>query len=67
MKKYYVDKIGRYNGEHEVHVEECRCRPSEENCIYLGEFYSCRPAVEEAKKHFFRINGCYGCCKECHK
>jgi len=66
MDKYYVDKNAQPTGEHEVHKEGCRCMPLPENRIYLGEFYYCKGAVEEAKKHYFKVDGCYSCCNECH-
>jgi len=50
-----------------VHSEECKSLPNEDNRIYLGEFYWCRTAVEDAKKHYFKVNGCYACCNECHR
>ncbi len=66
MDKYYVDKNRQLEGEHEVHKEGCSWMPSDENRIYLGEFYMCRLAVEEAKKHYFMVDGCYACCRECY-
>jgi len=67
LKKYFVDKNRLPNGNHEVHSEECKSVPNEDIRIYLGEFYWCRTAVEEAKKHYFKVNGCYACCNECYR
>jgi hypothetical protein len=66
MKKYYVNKQEQSNGDHEVHDENCSYLPAAANRIYLGEFYTCHGAVVEAKKHYFKANGCYYCSKDCH-
>lgn len=66
MASYYVNKIPQPNGDHEVHVSTCAYLPSPSNREYLGEHYSCRPAVAEAKKKYRTANGCYWCSKECH-
>lgn len=66
MKKYYVNKKEQSNGDHEVHHEDCQYLPSLQNRIYLGEFSNCKPAVQEAKKHYTQVNGCKTCCNECH-
>lgn len=66
MASYYVNKQAQTNGDHEVHTSTCSFLPSKENRLYLGEFDSCQPAVEEAKKHFEQSNGCASCSSECH-
>ncbi|MDR6781909.1 hypothetical protein ABIE26_001602 [Pedobacter africanus] len=66
MRKYYVNKQTQSNGDHEVHDEDCYRLPTAENRLYLGEFYTCHSAVVEAKKHYFKSNGCYYCSKSCH-
>jgi hypothetical protein len=66
MKKYFVNKTRLASGEHEVHAEGCNSLAPEEERIFLGEYYFCKPAIEEAKKHYFKVNGCYACCNECH-
>ncbi len=53
MDSYYVNRNAQLNGDHEVHKEGCRYLPTAENRIYLGQFSSCREAVQEAKKHFY--------------
>lgn len=64
MASYYVNNVAQSNGDHEVHVSGCTYMPSDKK--YLGEFYSCGPAVTEAKKTYSRSNGCYWCCNTCH-
>jgi len=66
MAVYYVNKNAQDTGEHEVHEVGCSYLPHADNRIFLGEFRSCRPAVEEARKHFSNVDGCYYCSRECH-
>jgi hypothetical protein len=66
MSKYYVNKNAQDNGDHEVHIPSCSFFPASENRIYLGEFSTCPPAVEEAKRHYSQVNGCYYCSNPCH-
>jgi hypothetical protein len=66
MKKYYVNQNEQLNGDHEVHTEDCNYLPLPANRRYLGEFSSCEPAVQEAKKTYSTSNGCKTCCNACH-
>lgn len=66
MAKHYVNKNVQSNGDHEVHKEDCSWLPEVHNRIYLGNFESCRPAVQEARKHYGQVNGCYYCSSACH-
>lgn len=66
MPSYYVNKNAQNNGDHEVHTNTCSHMPESRNCQYLGEYPSCRLAVQEAKKTFQQSNGCYYCSRECH-
>lgn len=66
MARYFVNKNTQANGDHEVHREECLYLPLAHNRIYLGVFYSCYPAVAEARKYYVQVNGCYYCSRECH-
>jgi hypothetical protein len=66
MKKYYVNDRVQANGDHEVHVEDCRYLPFQQNRTYLGEFSNCKPAVVAAKSKHKQVNGCKTCCLECH-
>lgn len=63
---YYVNTIAQTTGEHEVHAENCRYLPDVTNRIYLGIFNSPREAVEEAKKYYSNVDGCYFCCYPAH-
>lgn len=63
--KYYVNKNAQSNGDHEVHTANCNYLPSDRK--YLGEFNNCNDAVNEAKKTYLKVDGCYWCCNSCHK
>lgn len=64
MARYYVNNKAQSNGDHEVHRTGCSYMPDDKR--YLGEHSNCQSAVIEAKKTYWRSNGCYYCCKECH-
>lgn len=66
MAQYYVNKHAQANGDHEVHKRGCTFIPNPENRIYLGDFVTCRGAVQEAKKHYVQTNGCFYCSRDCH-
>ena len=66
MASYYVNKNAQSNGDHEVHTTGCSFLPKIENRIYLGEFDNCKDAVEQAKKHYTQVDGCYYCSRDCH-
>ena len=67
MAKYYVNKNAQDNGDHEVHKYDCSWLPKPENREYLGDFSSCRGAVQKAKKKYPTADGCKWCSLECHK
>lgn len=66
MPRYYVNKNMQANGDHEVHTTGCSWMPEAHNRIYLGDFSACRAAVNEARKHYNQVNGCYYCSNACH-
>ncbi|TKF25127.1 hypothetical protein FCV52_13260 [Vibrio kanaloae] len=66
MARYYVNKNQQANGDHEVHKLGCSRMPLEHNRHYLGDFASCSPAVQAAKKVYFKSNGCFYCSNSCH-
>ncbi len=66
MDHYYVNDQPQITGEHEVHKEGCAWMPSIVNRSYLGCFPACQPAVIEARKKFFNVDGCFWCCRDCH-
>lgn len=66
MALYYVNKNAQDNGDHEVHVSGCEHMPEPENQLPLGDFASCGPAVEKAKKTYPQSNGCFFCSESCH-
>ena len=66
MATFYVNKNAQNNGDHEVHTTGCNFMPLAANRIHLGDFTSCRVAVQEAKKYYTQSNGCFFCSNECH-
>ena len=66
MAKYYVNQNAQANRDHEVHKQGCAYMPNQANCLYLGDYSSCQPAVREAKKTYREADGCFYCCNECH-
>lgn len=64
MAYYYVNQHAQANGDHEVHVAGCLFYPAD--TIYLGDYASCPPAIEQTKFYFYQSNGCYFCCNPCH-
>ncbi len=66
MASYYVNKNAQSNGDHEVHTTGCSFLPEPHNRIYLGEFSSCSSAVQEARRYYTRVNGCFYCSRPCH-
>jgi hypothetical protein len=66
MARYYVNKNTDNDGNHEVHVETCSWLPNSGNRIYLGDFTSCGPAKQEAKKYYATADGCAHCSSACH-
>lgn len=64
--KYYVNNHAQPNGDHEVHNETCPYLPSVLSKNYLGDFSSCKDAVEEAKRTYPTADGCATCSPSCH-
>jgi len=61
---YYVNHVAQANGDHEVHKTGCSFMPS--NAKNLGNHLTCKTAVVEAKKTYWKSNGCFFCSRECH-
>ena len=64
---YYVNKNAQTTGEHEVHREDCKWLPDDENRLYLGMFDNCKDAVKKAKETYPNSDGCFYCSEDCHK
>ncbi|PCF65706.1 hypothetical protein B4W74_00405 [Staphylococcus intermedius] len=67
LKSYYLNTEPQ-NNNYEVHSEECKYLPSFSNREFLGVFYNCSEAVNEAKRLHptLKIDGCFFCSIECH-
>lgn len=67
MAHYYVNDNAQANGDHEVHRDGCTYMPNPGNRTFLGDYYTCHPAVRVAQRKYPRTaNGCYWCSRECH-
>lgn len=64
--KYFVNKNSQNDGTHEVHNESCYRLPELANRIFLGSFNNGKQAVNEAKKYYSNVDGCFYCCGEAH-
>ncbi|SDS16177.1 hypothetical protein SAMN05216490_0649 [Mucilaginibacter mallensis] len=64
--RYYVNKRAQSNGDHEVHTENCIYLPNETDRQYLGDYSSCKPAVDKAKETYPSADGCKTCSRPCH-
>lgn len=64
MPSYYANRRQQAGGDTEIHTSKCRYFPKKG--LYLGDFETCQPAVEEARRFFASPNGCALCCPECN-
>ncbi len=62
MAHYYVSKLPKANGDHEVHASTCISLPRAEDRLALGYHESSRKAVEYAVLNFRQAAGCKSCC-----
>lgn len=69
MKSYYFNDNTDNHGYNEIHTEDCSYLPSALNRTYIGVFNSCHDAMSAAKAKYplKTFDGCYYCCRECHK
>lgn len=65
MSRHFVNDHAQPTGEHEVHKEGCGFTPILKTD--LGYHSNCQSAIEEAKKKYSNVDGCYYCCNPCHK
>lgn len=69
MNFYYFNNNTDNKGNHEVHTGDCSYLPLPSNRILIGYFSNCSDAIKEAKKKYpsKSFDGCYHCCRLCHK
>lgn len=69
MNHYYFNDNTDSNGYHEVHTETCSFCPSVPNRTYIGYFSDCSEAIQSATAKYphMSFDGCFFCCRECHK
>lgn len=66
MAGYYVNRTAQANGDHEVHRDGCYWLGLVINPEYLGDHFTCYPAVTEARRRGYHANGCAHCSPACH-
>jgi hypothetical protein len=68
MERFIVNKNAQPTGEHEVHSldKQCEHLPVLLNYHHLGVFGNCHEAINEAKKTYNNVDGCFYCANECH-
>ena len=67
MAAYYVNNRAQANGDHEVHRDGCYWLSLVIDRTFLGNFYSCGPAVQTARRYYpYTANGCAHCSPDCH-
>jgi len=69
MPNYCVNSNAQPDsGDHEVHdlASTQDCLPAEANQVALGNHPNCSDAVDEAKKYYDDVNGCFYCANDCH-
>lgn len=66
---YYFNNNTDANGYHEVHTDSCSYLPASQNRTLIGYYPDCSSAIQAAKASYpyRRFDGCYFCCRECHK
>lgn len=69
MNRYVINKNQQPSGEHEVHKTTCNRLPILQNQILLGDFFTCKDAINAARVKYpqNKIDGCYYCIPECHR
>ena len=66
MPLYYVSNEPNEEGAHVVHRSTCGYIPSGKKQTFLGNYTDVHDAVEEAKKIYPVIDGCFYCCYAFH-
>lgn len=69
MEFYYFNNNSDDKGNHEVHTGDCAHAPLPSNRTYIGYFSNCSDAIKAAKQMSpsKSFDGCYHCCRPCHK
>ena len=69
MQHYYFNQNTDAQGNHQVHAVGCSFLPNIENQTYIGYEPDCHAAIRRAiaNTNQTNFNGCYYCCKPCHK
>lgn len=63
MALYYVEKVPKVNGDHEVHSSICIALPRSEDRLALGFHHNGREAVDYARLSYRQAVLCKKCCE----
>ncbi len=59
---YYVDRVPRSTGEHQIHMSGC---PEFPKLFYhLGTFFTYQEALRDAEIYYDQVTSCVHCCRE---
>lgn len=71
MPIFYCNLHEDSHGLHEVHTSQCSYLPLPENRVEIGNFYTCREAIQALETanqgKGFTFDGCFYCCRPCHR
>lgn len=69
LKEYYFYNYEDEHGYHEIHSEDCKFLPLPENRTLIGSSSSCSSALMNAQIKYpdKKFDGCFYCCRECHR
>lgn len=68
MPRYYINRHAQDSGDNEVHQYGCSWLEKVIDKEYLGDFPTCRGAVQEARRRgYSTADGCAYCCPNCNK
>ena len=65
MNHYYYENNRDESGNHIIHSLKCKCLPAATCRNYIGFFFNCSDAINQAKQKnpSKSFDGCYLCCK----
>jgi hypothetical protein len=62
MEHYYVDRVPRNTGEHQIHISGCPEFPKLFH--HLGTFFTYQEARRDAEIYFDQVTNCVHCCRD---
>jgi hypothetical protein len=64
--RYYVNLNEEPSSDHDVHTAACSSLPLPEHRLFVGDFDTCGPAIDAARKYFATAKGCARCSSSCN-